>query len=416
METGISYRRPRFGRPPPGVHSVFQHWSLVKFLSVVVILFGVLVSAECECGYSLGTIGGTAPGQQQQDIFFTDLVESNFARLEHVSQYYTDWAPQAFNLSSERARGNYGEMFAVENVAANPPRVVDGQKQQQPYPAGRGGGGGGDGMELTVKGTIYLGMVPVAEVDTQRMDLSWGTFRASMKISHVPGTCAAFFWYFNDTQEIDMEFLSKDFDPSNNSYPVNLVLQSREAAEAGYKAAETGNFVKAYLPFDPTKDLHEYRIDYMPGRVFFYADGILLAQMNGSAVPSRSPGGHLILQHWSNGNPLWSGGPPREDAVLTVSYVKAYFNSSMPKSRADWVGRCKDPSASGAICAIPNVTRTNKTAMGWFFSDHDEMTNNQTVDDDGKKNGCSSIGGEGVSWFVVAAVAVMTWGWMDDIL
>ena len=28
----------------------------------------------------------------------------------------------------------------------------------------------------------------------------------------------------------------------------------------------------------------------------------------------------LILQHWSNGNELWSGGPPAENAVLVVEY------------------------------------------------------------------------------------------------
>jgi Glycosyl hydrolases family 16 len=93
-----------------------------------------------------------------------------------------------------------------------------------------------------------------------------------------------------------MEFLSQEFNTKNNSYPVNLVLQSREAAEAGYDAAETGNFVKAYLPFNPTADFHEYRIDYLPGRVFFYADGVILAEMNGSAVPSSA--GHLIISHW----------------------------------------------------------------------------------------------------------------------
>ncbi len=107
-------------------------------------------------------------------------------------------------------------------------------------------------------------MIPVAEVDTQRLDLFWGTFRTSMRLGKTPGTCAAFFWvctsppgrllfagpelfkrlmsnsqYYNDTEEIDIEFLSKDFNTTNSSYPVNLVLQSRAAAEAGYNAQLT---------------------------------------------------------------------------------------------------------------------------------------------------------------------------------
>ena len=174
-----------------------------------------------------------------------------------------------------------------------------------------------------------------------------------------------------------MEFLSQDFNPSNGSYPVNLVLQSREAALAGYDAAQTGNFVRADLPFDPTTSFHEYRIDYLPGRVFFYADGALLAAMDGPAVPS-SPG-HLILQHWSNGNPRWSGGPPAEDAALVVRSVKAYFNSSLGQRQRDWENRCRDPAAPGAVCVIPDVTPGELGAADWFFSDQGNMTNNQTT-------------------------------------
>lgn len=182
-----------------------------------------------------------------------------------------------------------------------------------------------------------------------------------------------------------MEFLSKDFHTSNSSYPVNLVLQSKAAAEAGYNAMLTGNFVKAYLPFNPTTDFHEYRFDLIPDKVLFYADGQLLGQINGSAVPSTA--GHLVLQHWSNGNPLWSGGPPTTDAVLTVNYVKAYFNSTAADRNRDWARRCKNASVSHAVCDIPEITATNSTAGGFFFSDHSNMTNNQTVygENDGKK-------------------------------
>lgn len=197
--------------------------------------------------------------------------------------------------------------------------------------------------------------------------------------------------YFNDTQEIDMEFLSKDFNHSNGSFPVNLVLQSRDSLAAGYNARATGDFVQAQLGFDPTAAFHEYRIDFLPGRVSFHAGGRPLARMAGAAVPD-SPG-HLILQHWSNGNALWSGGPPAEDAALVVQYVKAYFNSSAPQRQRDWDGRCGDAAAPGAVCDIPERTEGNTSAAGWFFSDAHNMTNNQTVY--GKSEGSRS----GVLWW-----------------
>lgn len=169
-----------------------------------------------------------------------------------------------------------------------------------------------------------------------------------------------------------MEFLSKDFNRANGSYPVNLVLQSLEAAAANYDASKTGSFVKAYLPFDPTAGFHEYRIDYLAGRVRFYADGVVLAEMDGPAVPVTA--GHLMMRHWSNGNKLWSSGPPERDAAVLVKYVKAYFNSSSPKRHGDWERRCRNPKEPSAVCDIPNVT-----ARDWFFSENANMTNNQTV-------------------------------------
>lgn len=183
-----------------------------------------------------------------------------------------------------------------------------------------------------------------------------------------------------------MEFLSSEFIPENNTYPVNLVLQSEQSVLAGYDAAGTGNYVVANLPFDPTDGFHEYRIDFIPGNVIYYADGHQLAKMNTSAVPT-SPG-HMILTQWSNGNPLWSSGPPSTEALITVSYVKAYFNSSDPARQSAFASRCKDPSASGAVCPIPDQVGPPDTAIdsssvgnvsAFFFSDQQNMTANQTI-------------------------------------
>ena len=184
-----------------------------------------------------------------------------------------------------------------------------------------------------------------------------------------------------------MEFLSSEFIPENGTYPVNLVLQSEQSVRAGYNAAATGNYIVANLPFDPTDGFHEYRIDFVPGNVLYYADGSLLAKMNTSADPT-SPG-HMILTQWSNGNPLWSFGPPPLESTITVSYVKAYFNSSDPARQSDWALRCTNPGAPGAICVIPdqtaapdprtNTSSGNSSAATYFFSDERNKTVNQTV-------------------------------------
>ncbi|KAI0195146.1 glycoside hydrolase, family 16 [Xylaria flabelliformis] len=307
---------------------------------------------------------------------FTDLHETDFVHVDITSNGKGDashgWAPQGYNISSQVSRGPFGESFTIRNVMSNnikDPSLFDGP----------GTLGLDAGLLLVVRNVMQEDRVPVAEVSTTGLHYFYGTFRAGIKTTDIPGTCSAFFWYQNDTQEIDIEFLSAQFDKAKGIFPVNLVLQSKEAAAAGYNAANTTGMRRVNLPFDPTTDFHEYRFDFLPDKVFFYADGDLLSEMTGSSVPTTA--GHLLLSHWSNGNPGWSHGPPTVDAVTTVSYVKAYFNSSLEQRQRDFALRCQDPMASGAVCAIPDRNAT------FFFSNGDNLTPNQTADGDADDGG-----------------------------
>jgi hypothetical protein len=182
-----------------------------------------------------------------------------------------------------------------------------------------------------------------------------------------------------------MEFLSSEFDVENNTFPVNLVLQSAQSVAQGYNAAGTGNYIVANLPFNPTTGFHEYRIDFIPGSVIFYADSHVLVTMDSSAIPTQA--GHLILAHWSNGNPLWSAGPPAVDAVMTISYVKSYFNSSLTERTQAFESRCKDPHTPYAICRVPDQkiapdpdgSNGNATANTYFFINTQNQTTGQIV-------------------------------------
>ncbi|EQB55059.1 hypothetical protein GCG54_00006227 [Colletotrichum gloeosporioides] len=329
-------------------------------------LLAPIAQAACECGYA-ANITGTVE-------VFTDLIETDFTKVKDIRNN-TDWVRQDFNKTNANARGPLGEKFIPTNVATS-------------YNAGSGSFASTKmdaGLQLLVESETVDGLVPGAEIDSARNDLQYGSFRAMMKVPDVPGTCAAFFWYYNDTQEIDMEFLTREFNAANNSYPVNIVLQSRESLEKGYDATGTGNFIKANLGFNPTTGFHEYRIDYLSDEVIFYADGVIIGSMNGSAVPVE--GGHLILQHWSNGNPLWSGGPPKKDAILAVASVKAYFNSSLDSRKADHQARCVDLSAPDAVCTIPSDP-------SFFFTAQTNMTNNQTVSGQPSPDGHEDQGGQ----------------------
>ncbi|KAI0554674.1 glycoside hydrolase, family 16 [Xylaria curta] len=344
---------------------------------VLPLLFGTVVG-DCECGYSMTT---DSDGTQH---VFTDLHETDFVHVDITSDGRGDashgWAPQGYNISSQVSRGPFGESFAVRNVMSNnirDPSLFDGP----------GTLGLDAGLLLVVRNVMQEGRVPVAEVSTTGLHYFYGTFRAGIKTTDIPGTCSAFFWYQNDTQEIDIEFLSAQFDKAKGVFPVNLVLQSKEAAAAGYDASNTTGMRRVNLPFDPTTDFHEYRFDFLPDKVFFYADGNLLSEMTGSSVPTTA--GHLLLSHW----------------ITTVSYVKAYFNSSLEQRQRDFALRCQDPTASGAVCAIPDHNAT------FFFSNGDNLTPNQTADGDADDGGIQDSGGKGGGDGENSAcvLAVQTW-------
>lgn len=212
-----------------------------------------------------------------------------------------------------------------------------------------------------------------------------------------------------------MEFLSKDFYTENSSYPVHLVLQSPAAAQAGFDASGTPGHAVANLPFDPRAGFHEYRFDFVPGRVVFYADGLVLGVLDDPAsVPSASSAGHLALNQWSNGNALWSGGPPARDAEMELRYVKAYFNSTDGARVQAAAERCADPAAAGAVCGIPAVAAGDDSAAGFFFTGQENMTSGQTVSSDNGVSGAdrkAAVGPRGIAWaWVGLPLLVAGWG------
>ncbi|KAK4206325.1 concanavalin A-like lectin/glucanase domain-containing protein, partial [Rhypophila decipiens] len=169
--------------------------------------------------------------------------------------------------------------------------------------------------------------------------------------------------YASDTAEIDIEFLSKDYDRTNNSYPINLIINDSQSGTVPKSA-------KKYLPFDPTADFHEYRFDFVPDFVDFFADNQPLARLDGRDLQASSQPGHLVLQHWSNGDTRWSGGPPAQDALMTVAYVEAYFNSLSAVEKSKTEDPCPGPEARlwlDRVCRVPDTTTGNETqtAMGF---------------------------------------------------
>lgn len=78
-------------------------------------------------------------------------------------------------------------MASLQNVVANPLASWDAW-------TGEGVNGGDPGLNLWVNSSVVDGMVPMGEIDSVSMDMVYGSYRVSMKVTGTPGTCSAFFW------------------------------------------------------------------------------------------------------------------------------------------------------------------------------------------------------------------------------
>lgn len=158
-------------RPMYGIKGRRGGGRLITLASAILLSQRVL--ADCECGYST-TVSSNSSEDTPEEYVFTDLVETNFANISDVSKN-TDWVRQAFNTTAESARGTYGEMFAVDNV----------ETQHEVN---------GNGLQITVRSDEVEGLLSGGEIDSSRLDVYYGTFRSSLRLTDVSGTVSAFFW------------------------------------------------------------------------------------------------------------------------------------------------------------------------------------------------------------------------------
>jgi hypothetical protein len=149
-----------------------KSWALLLLLCSALTSVS-LVSAECDCGYTLN-YGSEKP------VFFTDLLESNFEKMTTIDiRANSDWRLQEYNVTATKARGPFGKMMNPRNVELMPSSEFEPQKRV---------------LRLAVDSYIVDGMVSAAEISSAREDIMQGTFSTSLKVSDVPGTCQAFFW------------------------------------------------------------------------------------------------------------------------------------------------------------------------------------------------------------------------------
>lgn len=325
--------------------------------AVAVVLAQVcLSSAGCECGYRITRSDNTP--LQSTTLLYTDAVETNFREIHNLSQFQ-DWKIKFVRFNYVPDSGRFGKRVEATNIVPNPVRDV-GAGWNGPSTQGANVDAG---LQLIVRSTLSKDQeVSTGQIQSTREDVRFGSFRAYMRTAPINGTCAAHFWYHNDSQEIDVELLSRQQEGDSN--PVNLSVHSNESVAKDDGAKITTGYIESQLGFDPADGFHEYRYDWSPDAISFYTDGRWAGDVT-DFVPT-SPG-YFQLSHWSNGYPGWSAGPPSQDSVLTVAYYMAYFNSTDPTRIRAFESQCSSNSQTGTVCNVPAFTASAAAAQGPAF-------------------------------------------------
>jgi hypothetical protein len=326
---------------------------LIITLSLISVFFPSLGNANCECGYRVSYRGNSST--QASTLFFTDAVQVNFRTLSTLEDSQ-DWKIKTYRREYVPDSDRFGKLVEAKNIIPNP---LQNTSAGWSSPSLQGANVAA-GLQLIVRAALTPdNLVSTAQIESVRDDIRFGSFRAYMKSTPVNGTCAASFWYHNDSSEIDMEILTqRQLVPS---FPINLSVHSEASVENGFDARNTSGFIDGQLGLDPAEGFHEYRYDWSPDVVTFYMDGIWLGDVE-AFVPKEE--GIFQLSHWSDGNGNFTAGPPDRDAIVTVAYFEAYFNSSRRVGGEECCGGCKE---RGRVCEVGEFEESYNEVEGPRF-------------------------------------------------
>ncbi|CDH60041.1 glycoside hydrolase family 16 protein [Lichtheimia corymbifera JMRC:FSU:9682] len=248
------------------------------------------LSGQCDCGYVDEPVANSK--LQDASRVWTDMWHMDFANGQ-ATEKMNDIFVATYNIEA-KYEGTHDRTFTKDNVYMNP--------------SGQGG--------LVVAVSINGDKMHCGGFGTQRNDFLYGSFRAYIKTTPVNGTVSAMYLY-NPQEEIDIEILSS-VAPPQSYFAIHPGL-----LEDGHASHLTHD--NHHLGYDPTAEFHEYRFDWLPNLAIFYIDGVEAQRLttNIPKLPSR-----FMFNHWSDGNPNFSMGPPKETARMEIMNITAFFNHS----------------------------------------------------------------------------------------
>ncbi|EME82290.1 glycoside hydrolase family 16 protein, partial [Pseudocercospora fijiensis CIRAD86] len=177
-------------------------------------------------------------------------------------------------------------------------------------------------LELIVPGGQTISPLQCAEVSTD-FEVLYASVSTYAILTDEAGVCNGMFFYHSDSQEIDIEWISDANSTSN--LDANNGTRVMQYTNQGPHGEEDSSEVYGQAAADATLAVHEYRLDWVNGTSSFYLDGAFQQQIQ-TNVPNTP--GNWVWNNWADGDPDFTVGPPKNDAVFRMQKIVMRYNTS----------------------------------------------------------------------------------------
>ncbi|KAF2164801.1 glycoside hydrolase family 16 protein [Zasmidium cellare ATCC 36951] len=221
-------------------------------------------------------------------------------------------------------------------------------------------------LEMWLDGFEFSHLSNGAEIRSLRRDILFGSFRASMRSAQpwIGGSAMSMYLQYNDSQSINMDMCNMDIaDQAHITQLVNGEWPEYKLA-TNYTIIQKGDPPK--IPAGQPWDFQDLRFDWTNDTVSFWIGNnrtrtVTQLQRDLPAVPET-----LYFSHWSTGDSHYMQGPPINNSVANVRWIRAFFNSSLmtPHDHVNYDRQCnptvacstEDMSLRGSSSFSPAAT------------------------------------------------------------
>ncbi|PVI08462.1 glycoside hydrolase family 16 protein [Periconia macrospinosa] len=211
--------------------------------------------------------------------------------------------------------------------------------------------GGDDFTFLTLRTSRLNDSQTAAEIENEQKNLMHVTMRMHARVVGSKGAVAGFFTFFDDSNESDIEILTRD--------PKTTIRYTNQPAvdKSGNEVASASVAPQNLASWDQWQT---HRIDWLDKNSFWYLNGKEVAA-NTYSVP-RKPSG-LTINMWSDGGE-WSGNMEQGgSAEFQIQWIEMAFNTSGPvggpkgKRDVEVLQKRKKSKGCEVVCKIDDVEK-----------------------------------------------------------